>query len=107
MALTRGFYAGQFRDAFLGVVGPVPVSATIPSTAAAASSLVNVAVPGVQLGDIVFVIPAVAPTAGCTIDANVTSAGNVTVYTAVATGGTTYNPGAQTLTFVALRAKTA
>lgn len=107
MALTRGFTPAQFRDSFLGVVGPVPVSATIPSTAAGASSVVNVAVPGVALGDIVFVITAVAPTAGTTVDAMVTSAGNVTVYTAVATGGTTYNPGAQTLTFIALRAKTA
>ena len=107
MALTRGFTPAQFRDSFLGVIGPVPVSVTIASTAAGASSTINVAVPGVLPGDIVFVIPAVNPTNGCIIDASAISAGNVTLYTAVATGGTTYNPGAQTLTFVALRAKTA
>lgn len=108
MALTRGFTPAQFRDAFLGTIGPVPVSVTIASTAAGASSTVNATVPGVLPGDIVFVIPAVNPTNGCIIDASVISANTVTVYTAVATGGATYNPaGAQILTFFALRVKTA
>lgn len=107
MALTRGFTPAQFRDAFLGVVGPVPVTATIASTAAGASSTINVTVPGVQPGDIIFVIPAVNPGNGGIIDGTVISANTVTLYTAVATGGATYNPGAQVLTFFALRAKTA
>lgn len=107
MALVRGFTPAQFRDSFLGVVGPVPVSGTIASTAAGASSTINVTVPGMLPGDIVFVIPAVNPTNGCVIDGMVTAANTVTIYTAVATGGVTYNPGAQTLTIFALRLKTA
>lgn len=108
MALTRGFTPAQFRDVFLGAIGPVPVSATIASTAAGASSKVDVTVPGVQLGDILIdVLPTVAPTSGCVITGSVTAANTVSVYTAVATGGTLYNPGAQVLTFILLRAKTA
>lgn len=107
MALTRGFAPNQFRGVFLGTVGPVPVSATIASTAAGAISFVSVTVPGVALGDIIFIIPSVAPTAGTVIDGTVTAANTVSVQTSVATGGTTYNPGAQILTFLALRAKLA
>jgi uncharacterized protein (DUF697 family) len=106
MSLVRGFSPAQFRDSFLGVIGPVPVSATIPSTAAGALTHVEVTVPGVQVGDIVLgIVPAVTPTVGTVIDGSVTAANTVTVQTSCATGGTTYTPGAQVLTFLLLRAK--
>lgn len=108
MALSRAFTPAQFRDAFLGVVGPVGATVTIPSTAAGATTENSgISVPGAALGDLVFVIPAVAPTAGCVIAASVTAANTVTIVTTVGTGGTTYNPGAQTLTFFCLRLRTA
>lgn len=108
MALSRGFSASQFRDYALGTVGPVPVTATIASTAAGATSFVSVTVPGVALGDILIgIVPTVAPTAGTVIDGMVTAANTVSVQTSVATGGTTYNPGAQVLTFLFLRPKLA
>ncbi len=106
MALTRGFSPSQFRDKILGSIGPVPVSATIPSTAAGANGTVAVTVPaslGLLPGDILFVIPSGGGlVAGVDIEATVVSATSVSLVAHNGTGSA-FNPGAQTYTLVGFR----
>lgn len=106
MALTRGYSPSQFRDKILGSIGPVPVTATIPSTAAGANGTVAVTVPatlGLAVGDIIFVIPqGAALVAGVDVEATVMSPTSVSL---VAHNGSlgAYNPGAATFVLVGFR----
>lgn len=107
MALVRGFMPAQFRDVVLGSLGPVPVSATIPSTAAGGNGTVAVTgVAGVLPGDVLFVIPYSGFPAGVDVEATVTAAGTVSLV-AHNGGAGAFNPGAQTYTLVGFRFKTA
>ena len=106
MALTRGFSPSQFRDKLLGSIGPVPVTATIPSTAAGANGKVDVVVPatlGLAVGDILFVIPqGAALVSGVDVEAIVLSSTSVSL---VAHNGSlgAFNPGAATYVLVGFR----
>ena len=106
MALTRGFSPSQFRDKILGSVGPIPVTATIPSTAAGANGKITVAVPaglGLQVGDVLFVIPqGAALVDGVDVEAVVLTSTSVSL---VAHNGSTgaYNPGSATYVLVGFR----
>lgn len=97
-------FAKQFEGLF-NLVEVVQASVTIASTAAGASSVVTgVAPAGSQaaVGDIVLVsVP--GNTAGALVEATVTAPGTLAVVTFNPTGGSTYNPGAQLLTFFILR----
>jgi hypothetical protein len=97
-------YAKQFEGLFT-LVEVVQASVTIASTAAGASSVVSGVTPAssqAALGDIVLVsVP--GNTGGAVVDASVTAAGTLAVSTFNPTGASTYNPGAQLLTFVVLR----
>lgn len=116
MALIRTFLPGQFRDNFLGSVGPFQVTATIASTAAGANGSAQAsAVAGsapalaalLQASDMIIeIIPATPQTAGVSFTATVTANGVLWLTASNGTGGA-YNPGAQTFTVFALRLKTA
>lgn len=97
-------FAKQFEGLFQ-LVEVVQASVTIASTAAGASSVVaNITPTGSQaaVGDYVLVsVP--NNTAGANVEACVTAAGTFAVSTFNPTGGSTYNPGAATLTFIVLR----
>lgn len=107
MALSRGFGPTQFRSSFLGTFGPFPVTATIPSTAAGANGTVSVALAGLQLNDIVFVLPqGGALVSGVQVDGIVASPNSLTLVASNGTGGA-YNPGSQSFIVIALRPKLA
>lgn len=122
MALIRTFLPGQYRDNFLGSVGPFYVTATIPSTlttAVGAGAASAAASPGPQLSnsaalaallqqsDIVLdVIPVVAQPSLIVFSGQITSNGALTIL-AQNGSGSTYNPGALTFMVFALRLKTA
>lgn len=110
MALTRAFSPAQFRDATLGTLGPAPVAATIPSTAAGANGEVsNLTMAGVQVGDVLFVLSYSNGTtwaAGVDIEA-VATAANTIALVAHNGSGAAFNPGAQTYVVAGFRFKTA
>jgi len=106
MALTRGFSPSQFRNKILGSIGPFPVTAAIPSTAAGANGTVAVTIPaglGLAIGDILFVIPqGVALVAGVDVEAIVTSPTTISLVAHNGSAGA-FNPGAATYTIVGFR----
>lgn len=106
MALIRGFSPAQFRDAFLGVVGPFQVTADIPSAAAGANSTVAVTGTALAVGDIVISVQPTTLVAGVTYDANVTANGTVSLVMHNGSGGAV-DPASQVYTIIALRPKTA
>lgn len=122
MALIRTFLPGQYRDNFLGSVGPFYVNATIPSTAAGAVGAATASAassPGptasnsmalsalLQASDIVMdVIPVVAQPSLVVFSGQITSNGNLSIVAQNGTGGA-YNPGALVFMVFVLRLKTA
>jgi len=106
MALTRGFSPSQFRDKILGSIGPIPVNATIPSTAAGANGKVTIAVSatlGLVVGDILFVIPqGAALVDGVDVEAVVLTSTSVSLV-AHNGSGSIYNPGAANFVLVGFR----
>lgn len=106
MALIRGFTPAQFRDAFLGVVGPLQVTADIPSAAAGANSTVAVTGTALAVGDIVIGIQPTTLVAGVSYDATVTANGTLSIVMHNGTGGAV-DPASQVYTIIALRPKLA
>lgn len=106
MALTRGYSPSQFRNKILGSIGPVPVAATIPSTAAGGNGAVTVTVAaglGLQVGDILFVIPqGAALVAGVDIEATVLTSTTISLVAHNGSGGA-FNPGAATYVLIGFR----
>ena len=97
--------AKQFRDVTIAAKA-AQVTATIPSTANAAVGSVAVAVPGVQLGDLVDVSSVAGVAAGVLLSAYVTAANTVEL-TALNESGATFNPGSAKYNLLVLRPKTA
>jgi hypothetical protein len=97
-------------SALRGVVlqaGAYVVSATVASTATGANGKSGtVSCPGVLPGDVVFVAPVAAQTAGVAFNAAVTAADTI-VITAMNGSAGTYNPGAQSFNVLVLRPKVA
>lgn len=107
MALQRGFSQSQYRDTFLGSVGPFLVTATIPSTAAAAVGGVQVTIPtgsGFQPGDILFVVSPVV--SRVSVEAQVDDATHISFIAENGSAGA-FNPGSVAYTLIGLRPKLA
>src|ERR1700745_1355 len=95
----RTFLPGQFRDYFLGAIGPFQVTATIASTAAGANGSAQAsAAAGAgnaqalancqQATDFILeVIPTVAQTAGVAFTGTITANGVVWITASNGTGG--------------------
>jgi len=97
-------FARQFEGLF-DLVEVVQASATVASTNAGASSVTSSITPtGSQagIGDIVL-LGCPVNTAGAVLEASVTAAGTFVIACINPTGGSTFNPGAQTYTFYVLR----
>lgn len=98
-------FSKQFEGIW-NLVETVQASVTVASTAAGASSVTGSITPSgsaCAVGDIVLLSNPVN-TAGAVLTASVTAAGTLVVACFNPTGGATYNPGAQTITFYILRA---
>lgn len=110
MALNRGFTPAQFRDTFLGSVGPFTVAGTPASTATGVTNTFSLTVPaalGLQVNDIVTILPqGTALVAGVDLQGTVISATSIAVTTSNGSAGT-YNPGASSFIVVGLRPKLA
>jgi len=97
-------FARQFENIF-DLCEVVQASATVASTAAGASSVTSSITPtGSQavIGDEVL-LSCPVNTAGAIVTATVTAAGTFVITCVNPTGGSTFNPGAQTYTFYVLR----